>query len=184
MKTCNKCDVELVIGENTTEGLLSNHNYACKACRSAYHTKYMKNPANKKAMKERSANWYQANRDLALAKTKARHKGPYKERKADLQRERMKDPKKLARAKKQQKAYLAKYPERYRYANAKRRALILKQTPSWYCEDTVKEIYAVAHEFGYEVDHIVPLAKGGLHSHENLQLLTMEENRSKSARDY
>ena len=62
---------------------------------------------------------------------------------------------------------------------AKRRALTKAQTPSWYCHATVTEIYEVASEFGYEVDHIVPLSKGGLHSHENLQLLTPAENRDK-----
>lgn len=33
---------------------------------------------------------------------------------------------------------------------------------------------------GYEVDHIIPLSKGGLHSIENLQYLTISENRKKS----
>ena len=33
---------------------------------------------------------------------------------------------------------------------------------------------------GYEVDHIMPISKGGLHSIENLQYLTISENRKKS----
>jgi 5-methylcytosine-specific restriction endonuclease McrA len=33
---------------------------------------------------------------------------------------------------------------------------------------------------GYEVDHIIPISKGGLHSIENLQYLTVSENRKKS----
>lgn len=33
---------------------------------------------------------------------------------------------------------------------------------------------------GYEVDHIVPISKGGLHCLENLQYLTIHENRKKS----
>jgi 5-methylcytosine-specific restriction endonuclease McrA len=32
---------------------------------------------------------------------------------------------------------------------------------------------------GYEVDHIIPISKGGRHHVENLQYLTPEENRSK-----
>lgn len=33
---------------------------------------------------------------------------------------------------------------------------------------------------GHEVDHITPISKGGLHSLENLQYLTISENRKKS----
>jgi 5-methylcytosine-specific restriction endonuclease McrA len=33
---------------------------------------------------------------------------------------------------------------------------------------------------GYEVDHIIPVSKGGLHTLENLQYLTISENRKKS----
>jgi len=33
---------------------------------------------------------------------------------------------------------------------------------------------------GYEVDHIIPISKGGLHSLKNLQYLTISENRKKS----
>jgi 5-methylcytosine-specific restriction endonuclease McrA len=33
---------------------------------------------------------------------------------------------------------------------------------------------------GYEVDHIHPVSKGGLHTLENLQYLTISENRKKS----
>ena len=33
---------------------------------------------------------------------------------------------------------------------------------------------------GHEVDHIIPISKGGLHSLENLQYLTVTENRKKS----
>lgn len=35
---------------------------------------------------------------------------------------------------------------------------------------------------GYEVDHITPIAKGGLHILSNLQYLTKEENRKKGAK--
>mgnify|MGYP003654856335 FL=1 len=37
---------------------------------------------------------------------------------------------------------------------------------------------------GYEVDHIVPIAKGGKHCLSNLQYLTPEENRRKASRMY
>lgn len=36
---------------------------------------------------------------------------------------------------------------------------------------------------GYEVDHIIPLAKGGLHHPDNLQILSMSENRKKGSKN-
>jgi len=45
----------------------------------------------------------------------------------------------------------------------------------------IKEIYRNCPE-GHEVDHIVPLSKGGKHHEDNLQYLTIKENRSKGNR--
>ncbi|PHS22197.1 MAG: hypothetical protein COA84_13550 [Robiginitomaculum sp.] len=44
----------------------------------------------------------------------------------------------------------------------------------------VREFYKNRPE-GYEVDHIRPLAKGGLHHENNLQYLTISENRTKGS---
>lgn len=55
------------------------------------------------------------------------------------------------------------------------------QTPPDADMDIIKEIYLNCPE-GYEVDHIVPLSKGGLHHQDNLQYLTISENRSKGNR--
>ena len=45
----------------------------------------------------------------------------------------------------------------------------------------VKEFYKNRPD-GYEVDHIIPLTKGGLHHQDNLQYLTVLENRKKGNR--
>jgi hypothetical protein len=45
--------------------------------------------------------------------------------------------------------------------------------------EMIKEIYR-ACPAGYEVDHIIPLSKGGLHHQDNLQYLPKHENRKKS----
>lgn len=45
--------------------------------------------------------------------------------------------------------------------------------------EIIKEIYRLCPP-GYEVDHIIPLSKGGLHHQDNLQYLPKEENRRKS----
>ena len=66
------------------------------------------------------------------------------------------------------------------YSNM-RRAKILQQTPPWADLEKIKQIYLTCPK-GYEVDHIHPLSKGGLHVHYNLQHLTIHENRTKSSK--
>lgn len=53
------------------------------------------------------------------------------------------------------------------------------QTPTDVDVKALQEIYKNCPS-GHEVDHIIPISKGGLHSPENLQYLTIAENRSKS----
>ena len=43
----------------------------------------------------------------------------------------------------------------------------------------IQKIYMECPE-GYEVDHIIPISKGGLHHQDNLQYLPWKENRRKS----
>ena len=54
---------------------------------------------------------------------------------------------------------------------------------SWEEKHLIGEFYKNCPE-GYEVDHIIPVSKGGKHKLSNLQYLTMEENRRKSAKIY
>ena len=53
------------------------------------------------------------------------------------------------------------------------------QTPSIVDFKAIQQFYINCPN-GYEVDHIKPISKGGLHTLENLQYLTIEENRKKS----
>jgi hypothetical protein len=53
------------------------------------------------------------------------------------------------------------------------------QTPNDINIKELQQFYINCPE-GYEVDHIVPISKGGLHCIENLQYLTISENRKKS----
>ena len=71
--------------------------------------------------------------------------------------------------------------EQSRQRSAKYRAALRNQTPSNANMEKIKEIYANCPE-GYEVDHIIPINKGGLHHEDNLQYLTIKENRSKKDR--
>tara|TARA_R110000764_G_C10815989_1_gene360967 strand:+ start:372 stop:569 length:198 start_codon:yes stop_codon:yes gene_type:complete len=54
-----------------------------------------------------------------------------------------------------------------------------QQTPPDADMILIKEIYLNCPA-GYEVDHIIPISKGGLHHQDNLQYLTPDENKRKS----
>ena len=53
-----------------------------------------------------------------------------------------------------------------------------QQTPPDANHDKIKDIYCGCPE-GYQVDHIIPVSKGGLHHQDNLQYLTARENQQK-----
>ena len=83
-----------------------------------------------------------------------------------------------------------RYPEKNNVRAAKRRASIRNQTPDL-TEEQVKEILTIYEECSrmsvetgipHEVDHIIPICKGGLHHPDNLQILTMKENRKKGGK--
>ena len=64
-------------------------------------------------------------------------------------------------------------------ANARYRARLKNQIVEGEDLTLIKEFYKNCPP-GYEVDHIIPLSKGGLHTISNLQYLTVSENRKKS----
>jgi 5-methylcytosine-specific restriction endonuclease McrA len=68
---------------------------------------------------------------------------------------------------------------RNREVSGNYRAKVLAQTPADVDRDAIREFYAGCPN-GYEVDHIIPISRGGPHSLENLQYLTVSENRRKS----
>lgn len=59
------------------------------------------------------------------------------------------------------------------------RAKVRNQTPPDADRKAMQEFY-INRPDGYEVDHIIPISKGGLHTLSNLQYLTISENRKKS----
>ena len=70
----------------------------------------------------------------------------------------------------------------------KRKASLIQRTPKWADIEKIKAFYIelerLTKETGilHEVDHIIPLQGkfvSGLHVHNNLQILTRSENRSK-----
>jgi 5-methylcytosine-specific restriction endonuclease McrA len=69
--------------------------------------------------------------------------------------------------------------KKVREVSANYRAKVKNQTPPDADRKSIKEFYDSCPK-GYEVDHIIPISKGGLHTLENLQYLTIAENRKKS----
>ena len=69
--------------------------------------------------------------------------------------------------------------KKVREVSANYRAKVRNQTPEYADRTAIKKFYDNCPA-GYEVDHIIPISKGGLHTLENLQYLTIRENRQKS----
>lgn len=92
------------------------------------------------------------------------------------------------------KKRFSNYPEKYNFHTANRRAMYKKSSPQWITKEHKKEILSLYKEakqktmlFGvvYEVDHIIPIRSKkvcGLHVPWNLQVITRDQNRSKSNR--
>jgi hypothetical protein len=66
--------------------------------------------------------------------------------------------------------------------NRRRKIKIEKATPNWEGDELIKLVYLKAQEFGFAVDHIIPVNHElvcGLHTWNNLQLLSTSENSKK-----
>lgn len=133
----------------------------CKTCHKASSKKSIeKNAARHKAT---CANWYANNKQAALATAKA-YKQAHKEA---------------------TNAHTAKWkkanPANALAHNSARRASKLQRTPPWADLAAIALVYENCPA-GMHVDHIVPLRGelvSGLHTVENLQYLTPEQNSSK-----
>lgn len=178
-KTCNIC------GEDKSEGAFAKNRNQCRDC-----------------MRERDRLRYQQNRETKLAQARRYYREHAEERKA-YAREHRKTydtgstrERRLARERKRYHAnpdherersrryYEANYDKWLDYAHARREQM---GTASPEVQAFIREIRTLpcvycGSEENIEVDHVVPLSRGGEHSPENLAPACLPCNRSKGAR--
>lgn len=125
----------------------------CVACLKGHKTRWER--ANPEGQAARARRWFLANKQKANAATRA---------------------------------WSARNLDKEAAKTARRRAATQRATPAWADLEAIESFYALARiyrDFGHEVevDHIAPLRGRkvcGLHVHQNLQVLPMSVNRSKS----
>ena len=178
-KFCYKCNENKPLdafGKNKSkkDGLSTE----CKLCKKMQDRKYYENYADK--VKQSAKQYREANpKKVAQAKVNCylKNKDKYKKMKNAWRKS---NPEKIYEY---QKAYKQSNLGKANSWLAEYRASKLQATPSWYEEKLIKAVYTKAKEWGFAVDHIVPL-KGetvcGLHCWANLQLLDPSLNSSKS----
>lgn len=198
-KFCRKCGTvktraEFSVQRRNKDGMQSS----CKACNAARYA------ANAEAELAKRAIYYAANSD----KIKAREAQRYI-KKAEYIKSRVKqyslankekirayqsryaviyNQKNAGKVRARRKAWCDANPHKLNAQWMKRHAAKLRATPAWVDHAKIEEFYFAADFLGmvtgewHEVDHVVPLqAKTvcGLHVHNNLQVLTRFDNRSK-----
>jgi len=167
MKQCNKCNVNLIVGENWSASRASKNQKSCKSCEVEKTRLWKKNNPEK----------------LKSQRKRHRQTNNYKKaKKLDI----LKNPEKY---KEQRKRYKQKNPGIINALKAKRRAIKLNATPSWFEKDKIAILYEKAKwlesitGLKYHVDHIIPLQGDnvcGLHVWANLQILEASINIAKS----
>jgi len=143
---------------------------------------------NPEAVKKSRAGYESANAEEIRLRDRVRFVGERKESAIKRLADWTKSNPELKRA--QTAAWAAANPEKVAAKAAKRRAAVLQRTPPWADLDAISGMYELAQLFRatgmqIEVDHAVPLQGrkvSGLHVHDNLQLISSFENRSKSNR--
>lgn len=168
-------------------------------CYNCYMREYNSRPEVKEKKRERDKKYYSKPevREKALERSKAR-KDKHKEWSKSDKGKKVREKYKLTTKYKEHLKFRNSLPEQkskkreyrksergkalHRQNETKRRAELKKKVPKWANLEEIKQFYLNCPE-GYEVDHIIPLVNddvSGLHTIENLQYLTGEENRKKS----
>lgn len=158
MKVCPKCQVE--------------HSMNGKFCSPSCANSRTRSDEVKNKIRDSITKTY------AKQGSKIKGKAGWKHSEADKERKRQ-----LTLEMWDRKGRIERTPEDLQAINKMRvgqyRARKYRATPETANTKLIKEIYKMCPE-GYEVDHIIALAEGGLHHEDNLQYLPAMENRRKN----
>lgn len=164
MKVCKTCKEE-------TDNFSPASLYYCRSCVSKRNRENREGPSRSKILSRKRA-YYQENRpkcDEAIQKWKEANK---------------------EKASTYHRNWAKRNPDTVNKCSASRRARIRDLTPELSKEESAKieylywlakDLMAVTGE-AYHVDHVQPLAKGGLHHPDNLQVLPADINLKKGAK--
>lgn len=181
LKKCSKCDGKKPLesfskNKNTNDGL----QYICKECVQIYKKEY--NISNQDAIKEKNQLYYKRNREQI--------KKSVKEWTDNNKSKKFISHKQWCRSNKDR---VSEYQKRFSKANphkrnafaSQRRAMKLNQLHPNHNKEIEKTLYALASRvtkcigITHHVDHVWPLAQGGLHHHCNLQVISQSLNCNK-----
>lgn len=149
--------------------------------------------AEKRALRAR---YYIANRAAICARVRAYRRANPAKAKAAVLAANAANPERVRRtqlkyrlankhkAKARGAAYDKANPDKVNAKVSRRRALRLSQCCSCCTPEQIyQDFYSWTEPFFLEIDHILPLALGGLHCRNNLQLLTVLDHKAKTALD-
>ena len=169
-KRCSKCLLTKDVSCFHRSG--SRYVSQCKECRRKYYED------NKEKESERKRKYYAENKQAISVKAK-------KYREENKQAISVKAKKYREENKEKESERVRNHYQRnkssYRARDAIRRADMLAATPDDADLKIIRLIYENCPD-GYEVDHIVPIDRGGLHHQDNLAYLPMSINRSKGTK--
>ncbi len=178
MKTCTKCkETKPLDGFSKDKSRKDGLSGQCKVCRKARNAKYY--AKNREAFAAYAAKYRAENRDVVLAR-KAKWYAENREAIAAKYRAENREAKAAYNAK-----YSAENGEAIAVKNAKYRAIKMAALHPEHDPEIERIMHsdaaALTKRLGraFHVDHIIPLAAGGAHHHDNLQVISASMNQRK-----
>lgn len=201
-KRCKKCgEVKSLDDFHKARGCRDGHRDSCKDCIRQYKKEYRE--ANKDSIAAKKKAYYLKNKEKVCE-----YQAKYRKNNPELIKRRKKEyyEKNKEQITKKTCAYVATNKDivaerkaRWKKKNAghvnaqcmERHTKKLQRTPAWADKWTIKQYYILATKLSkmygvkFHVDHIIPLqgkVVSGLHTHNNLRVVTQQENLTKSNR--